>query len=714
MRGSSQRQSKPGSATTRATCRIYLSDLANTYYGVSPGTIPLASGYLAAYLKKKYGHKVEVRIFRTLPPLVEAAKSAPPDIAGFSIYAWNPRLTILASRLLKSISPATLTVAGGPSIELTEAMNAEYLFRTPTMNLLASHEGEIALSNIVESFIEHGDIRRLKQQAIDGACFLQDGQLVSGRRLPLISPLEETVPSPYLTGLFDDLLKDPELMPIVQTTRGCPYSCTFCVSGQPAYNKLRSFSLDRVKEEILYLREHAAHRGIRFSDDNFGLLERDIEIARFVRELFDSARYPVGLKIYYAKLITERVKECARLLRPLLPLCMSFQSLTTEVLQEVKRPNNTRETFEEARRWARKHDVAVATELIFGLPRETYSSFTRSLDTVAELRSDSVFPHGVWLLEGAELNTKEAREKYGFKTKYCIGADGITQMDGIVSVEHEEYIVETKWMSESDFYKLNQLSLLAWFFLGYGFFREILYHCLTSGIALSELFEEILGHPSASPILYGLLEGYGDDLKTGFFETPEDVDAHVAALMRDGKKLEVTRLATVYVGKIVARKEEVLEELRLLIVRLRRAQTRREEAEFEEITRILCGLAGNLLVRLGGDVPEVIEWESSYDLVRWRRDDYQRPLAEYAVDTPLKFHLVMNNITQTRATNASISEMDDDTLKMQYYLRHTNSSNVRRWIVYGAEKSQAVGMHLLNLEGFGDTARSVRPEDFPR
>ena len=694
-------------------CRIYLADLANTYYGVSPGTIPLAIGYLAAYLKKKYSGRVEITLFRSLRRLLEAAKPAAPDIAGFSIYAWNPRLTILATQLIKRISPRTLTVAGGPAIELVEPMNREYLSRNPHMDFLVWHEGEIAFSNIVGSFLEHGEIGKVKRQAIDGACFLQDGQLVSGRRLSLITPLEQDVPSPYLTGLFDDLLMDGELMPIIQTTRGCPYGCTFCVSGQPVYNKLRSFDIARVKDEILYVKKHAANRSIRFTDDNFGLLQRDVEIARFVRELYDKERYPAGLKIYYGKLISNRIKECALILKPLLPLCMSFQSLTPEVLQEIERPNNPRDQFEEARRWARKNDVAVATELIFGLPRETYDSWVKSLDGVVELRVDSVFPTGLFLLEGARLNTKESREKYGFKTKFCIGADGVTQFDDIVGVECEEFVVETKWMREEEFYKLNQLRLFALWFIGYGFFKEILYHCVTSGITLSELFTEVVNNPSQYPVFYGLLDSFEKDTRATFFETREDVDRYVAALIRGGKKVEVTRLATVYVGRMVMRKNDVLGELKEVIVALRRRQTAETDPEFEQITEMLCDLSKDLLVPLGVDVEGIVERRVPYDLVQWRRDDYQQPVSHYAASAPIVFHLVMNNFTQTRMTNAIISKMDDDNLKMQYYLRNTNSSNIRRQIVHAWDSQRSREMHLLNLEGFADAAHYVQAEDFP-
>jgi len=699
--------------TTRPACRVYLSDLANTYYGISPGTIPLASGYLAAYLKKIYAADVDVRLFRDLRSLLDAVKAAPPDIVGFGIYAWNPRLTTLASRLIKELNNSTLTVAGGPAVELQDAQNIGYFARNPYMDLLVRYEGEIALANIVGAVLGASDPARSMERPIDGAWFLREGQLVTGKPVPQIAPLEDVVPSPYLTGLFDEMLRCGELMPLVQTTRGCPYSCTFCVSGQPIYNKLRSFAVERVKEEILYLKEHAANRSIRFTDDNFGLLDRDIEIARFVRDLYDRDRYPTGLKIYYGKLISERIKDCSSILKPLLPLCMSFQSLTPEVLDEIRRPNNTREKFEEARRWARQHDVAVATELIFGLPRETYKSWVASLDGVVELRVDSVFPNGLWLLEGAELNTIEARERYGFGTKFCIGADGITQFDGIVNVEYEELVVETKWMSEADFYRLSQLRLFVTWFIGYGFFKEILYHAVTDGITISGMFEEILANRDMYPVFHGLLDTFDTDTRASFFETPEQVDAHVAALIVRGEKVEVTRLATVYVARMVVRKNAVLEELKNLVCTLHRRRKGAEAPEFDDITRMLCDITKDLLVPLEPDVPEAIAVRSQWDLVRWRRDDYERSLASYRADAPIDFDLVMNNIVQTRMTNRIVGEMSDDNLKMQYYLRNTNSSNIRRQIAYASDRADTVTAHLLNLEGFADAAHSVRSEDFP-
>ncbi|MEK7877103.1 MAG: hypothetical protein AAB325_13030, partial [Pseudomonadota bacterium] len=232
-------------------------------------------------------------------------------------------------------------------------------------------------------------------------------------------------------------------------------------------------------------------------------------------------------------------------------------------------------------------------------------------------------------------------------------------------------------------------------------------------ITLSELFTEVVNNPSRYPVFYGLLDRFEKDTRATFFETRENLDRSVAALIREGRKVEVTRLATVYVGRMIMSKSDVLRELKEVILALRGRETAESDPGFEQITEMLCDLSKDLLVPLGVDVEEIVERRVPYDLVQWRRDDYQLPLSHYAVSAPIELHLVMNNFVQTRMTNAIIGKMGDENLKMQYYLRNTNSSNIRRQIVYAWDSQRSREMHLLNLEGFADAAHYVQAEDFP-
>ena len=92
-------------------------------------------------------------------------------------------------------------------------------------------------------------MEKIKAVPIDGCRTLLNSELVMGKSFDSIMEMDE-VPSPYLTGLFDDLLEDVTLMPIIQNIRGCPYLCRYCVSGTQ-YGKIRHFSMERIKSEMV-------------------------------------------------------------------------------------------------------------------------------------------------------------------------------------------------------------------------------------------------------------------------------------------------------------------------------------------------------------------------------------------------------------------------------------------------------------------------------
>ena len=102
------------------------------------------------------------------------------------------------------------------------------------MDYAVFYEGEIPFCNIIKKTLlfkeENRDLRLLRQEAIDGTRALYENEFITGGRVPLIGNLD-SIPSPYLSGVFDELLRNPVLMPMIQKTRGCPYECVFCVSG---------------------------------------------------------------------------------------------------------------------------------------------------------------------------------------------------------------------------------------------------------------------------------------------------------------------------------------------------------------------------------------------------------------------------------------------------------------------------------------------------
>ena len=98
---------------------------------------------------------------------------------------------------------------------------------------------------------------------------------------PRIADLN-TLPSPYISGVFDDLFDDRyNFHAVWETNRGCPYACTFCDWGSATMSKVRTFPEDRLQKEIDWFADHRI-QWIYGADANFGILPRDETIAEWL------------------------------------------------------------------------------------------------------------------------------------------------------------------------------------------------------------------------------------------------------------------------------------------------------------------------------------------------------------------------------------------------------------------------------------------------
>ena len=153
-------------------------------------------------------------------------------------------------------------------------------------------------------------------------------------------------PSPYLTGILDPFLANPNLSPIMETNRGCPYACTFCNWGNAIQANINQFSIDTIKEELSYICKHSKNSPGFFyiADANFGILKRDLEIAQVIRECMDKYNFPKQIFNCYAKNTNDAVIDIAATLQTVSSMSMSKQSLNKEIylqnnmIHYVKKP----------------------------------------------------------------------------------------------------------------------------------------------------------------------------------------------------------------------------------------------------------------------------------------------------------------------------------------------------------------------------------------
>ena len=147
---------------------------------------------------------------------------------------------------VKEINKNCLIVYGGANAGIEFDDNKVFLSQQKNIDYVVYGDGEKPFSNIVQNYkilnLSKDWRQKLKSMPIDGGRTLLNNQLVHGKPIDPVMDLME-VPSPYLTGVFDELLQDAMLTPIIQNIRGCPYKCRFCVSGTQL-GKIRHFSLE--------------------------------------------------------------------------------------------------------------------------------------------------------------------------------------------------------------------------------------------------------------------------------------------------------------------------------------------------------------------------------------------------------------------------------------------------------------------------------------
>jgi radical SAM superfamily enzyme YgiQ (UPF0313 family) len=685
--------------------KIYLCDLANELNEIDNKSVPIGVGFVAAYCKKRLGDAADVQIFRTLKPLRDAIERAAPDIVGFGSYDWNYNLSLLAARLVKDSNPDCLIVMGGANAPSHSSDAKSFLEKNSDIDLIVFGDGEYPFANIAEAVRAHhgaADILdRVKRTVIDGVRALVDDKIVMGQSQDIVRDLAD-IPSPYLNGMFDHLLDNPQLMPILQHVRGCPYMCRFCVSGTQS-SKVRHFPYERITAEINYLKEHSANRFIRLSDDNFGITRADVDVAKFLLNSFETEGYPLGLKAYSAKRQTERTRDVAKILKPLMLMCISFQTTTPEVMALAKRTSATMEETHTSLDYARRNNIATGTELIFGLPGETLDSMKNVINTTMACRFDSIAIGPLWLLRGSDFYRPEHREEYQYRGRFLMGENAVTLHDDIVSVEADEIAVASKYYTYEDWKQFIRYQFILVMSIFFGYSREMFYHALAENIDVTDIMDEILENPDIYKAVPAAADAYLDKYTSMMFDTEEELLEYVRAnmdrwqsdpeaLISVSKARMLYSFITSYIfddpeNRFVG---EIHDAINAILVRQGRAET-------THLTDLLLDLSSHLLINPRHSFVDRKTFQTEYDIPRWIADGYHLSLGEYKLNQTKQFSLQsLNAQTVELAINADNEAGRVDCFN---FFRYLNSALKRRIIID---------------EAVGEMAEATPHEPWPR
>ena len=449
--------------------KVYLCDLTYDTIVLVTDTIPINIGFIGSYIRKKFGKDVEISLFKYPGEVIQEIKSNPPDMLGLSNYSWNSNLSEYIASIAKKVNPNIVTIQGGSNFPYSENLQKDFLLTRPNTDIYTILEGERSCSNIVKRILETNyDRKKIFEKPIDGCVFIdpesyksKNKTIIKGAILERIKDLDE-IPSPYLTGILDKFF-DGRLTPFIETNRGCPFTCSFCHTGDHYFHKLNKFSEDRVKNEIEYIGKKVSKLGItnlHLADVNFGMYPSDKKTCEFLVESKKKYGWPLQIMGSTGKNNKKRIMKVTEILGDMFVVNMAMQSMDEQVLKNVERSNIKIDQMIEVNNNLRNKGRATHAELILPLPGETKESFIKGLNSILNSNASQICIYTLMMLYGTKFKDPKYRNQFDYKVKYRIVPLNFGEYENQIVFDYEEAGVATKDLSFEDYIFLRALALL--------------------------------------------------------------------------------------------------------------------------------------------------------------------------------------------------------------------------------------------------------------
>ena len=400
-----------------------------------------------------------------------------PDVVSFCCYIWNITQTEQIAGLIKQQLPQCFILFGGPEVGYC---SSQVLRRNPWVDAVIGGEGERPVAALLSALASGENLA-----GIDGVSY-RDGETVVESQ-PFLT--EEEPPSPYLPEYFEQL---NGRIAYLETSRGCPFSCAFCLSGR--CGGVRTYSMERVKRELLLL-ANSGTQTVKLVDRTFNANRaRAREIFRFLMDEYDKA-YPKTVCFHFEiggdLLDEETLTLLSEAPRGLFQMEIGLQSFHEPTLAAVCRKTDTAHLIDNIQKLISGGNIHVHIDLIAGLPQEDLATFAEGINRAVALHPHMLQLGFLKLLYGAPM--REQAEQYP-----C-------EYNEIAPYE----VKQTPWISGDDLARLHRVEEALDRLYNSGRFRRTLAYLMSAtGRTAFEVLEELATYTAAETLSCISLDAY--------------------------------------------------------------------------------------------------------------------------------------------------------------------------------------------------------------
>lgn len=432
--------------------------------------LPYAVGTIIAYCKKNLPVDTEYDfkdiIFKREKISDVMNKLKDPYMVSFSCSVWNIEYNIALAKLIKETYPNCIIIFGGHNVSEDDVLLKNYSF----IDFLMFGEGEVTTFNFLNALC-NDDV-----SSVSNIAYRFDDEIINTAREYYYNLSE--YPSPYTMGIFSEIMegyKGISFLAILETNRGCPYNCAYC--DWCAGRKVRHFPIEKVFSEIEWFGKNKIEY-IFCADSNFGMFDKDVDIANKLVQTKKQYGYPQVFRPCYEKNSDERVFEICKLLNTEnmdKGATFAYQTLCDEALENIGRKNLTLEHFSNLMKKYTNAGIPTYSELILGLPGETRESFCRGICRLFENgQHNSVSVYHCEILPNSDLADKDYMKTHKIESIRVSFNHIHSAPNKVEEVREYSYLVRsTATMSREDWVYSNLFSVCVQLFHSLGLLRHI-------------------------------------------------------------------------------------------------------------------------------------------------------------------------------------------------------------------------------------------------